>query len=161
MKIKFLFCLIVLSQLAFGSTKYKNWKLKNDFQTTKVFQNNQENSLYASIEQSKISSEKEYKDYLKDISKIQDEKKKTLSLIGVSDWKASKSKWIKIGKRSFFEVNGTYVDNSDDTVYFKEYHLVQDKSVVKVLFTTTQNKALKNNDINNFLDKVKLGEVNE
>lgn len=161
MKYKIVLCFILLTQFAFASTNFKNWNLKNDFQTTKVWQHKSDQSLYASLEQSNIPSEKEYKNFLKDIKKIQLEKKKTLGLIGVSDWTASKSSWVKVSNRDFFEVEGTYTDNFDETVHFKEFHFIKDKSVVKVLFTSTKNSALNKNEINAFLKKVKLGEVNE
>ena len=161
MNYKIVLCLLMLTQIAIASTNFNNWKLKNDFQTTKVWQHKNEELLYASLEQSKISSEKEYKDFLKDLKKIQVEKKKTLELIGVSDWIAKKSAWIKINNKEFFEVDGTYTDNFDETVYFKEFHLIEGTSVVKVLFTSTKNSALNKNEINAFLKKVKLGEVNE
>lgn len=145
-----------------ASLKLPDWNLRNDFASSKVWQHNKYKTFYVSIEQSAIPSEKEYFDFLKNPKTLAQNKADTLALIGVKNWKMEESSWKTISSKKFFEISGTYTDNFDELVYFKEYHFVSGKSVVKTLFTSTQKSQLDLSEaVYSFLSQVKLGIVNE
>lgn len=142
-----------------------SWKLKNNFTVSKVWQSLTDSNLYVSIEKNKVEDVAAYKNILKDkasLAKFEEEKKNILGLIGVSKWTASSKEWIKLSGRDFLKLQGTYEDNADETVHFREYHLVEDGKVLQILFTSTKKDSYTSlNDIEQFLKDVKMDVISE
>lgn len=136
------------------------WVLKNDFQSSKVWQHKKDSNLYVAIEKNKLEDKK---NYLKALEGTQDKAKSSiLDLIGVKNWKRTSGKWVTLSKRKFYQIEGTYTDNNDDTVYFREYHYILKDKVLKSVFTSVNKKSYsKEKDIKVFLKQVSMGDVVE
>jgi hypothetical protein len=165
MKQSVLFLIALMSTQLLAVTSTNSWKLKNNFTVSKVWQHTSDSSLYVSIEKTKIDDIAQYKSILNDKTKLaalEEEKKATLGLIGVKNWNAPTKAWTKVNGRDFLHLQGTYVDNSDETVFFKEYHLVENGNVLQILFTSTKKDSYTSQvDIEHFLKEVKMDVISE
>lgn len=165
MKRFFLLLIIILSVTAQAVTSTNAWKLKNNFTVSKVWQHVTDNSLYISVEKTKLDEISQYKNILSDktkLKKLEEEKKATLNLIGVKNWQAPVKEWTNISGRDFLQLQGTYVDNSDEMVHFREYHLIENGNVLQILFTSTKKDSFAlQNDIEHFLKAVKMDVISE
>jgi hypothetical protein len=162
MKIIIVLSLMMLAMSVQASTA---WKLKNNFSVSKVWQHAVDSKFYVSIEKTKLDDVNEYKDILKDkarLAKFDENKKSTLALIGVSKWSGDSKEWTKINGKDVLKIQGTYEDNSEEKVYFREYHLIEGGNVLQVLFTSTNNDSYASQkDIEDFLKDVKMDEIRE
>lgn len=150
MKYGSLVILLLFSITAFGSN---GWSLRSSDGDVKVFS---QNGLYVALEDNSIANEADYKKMLQ--SKDFKAKGHTLSLIGVSDWNVKSDGWNKIGSKKYFRFSGSYVDNSGDQTFFKEYHYVKGNKVRTYLFTSLDEAKLKNTTMTKFIeDKSKEG----
>lgn len=71
-------------------------------------------------------------------------KKKMLSFIGISKWKAGHYKWVKKSHWHELNVNGHYQDSSGQEIVFKEVHLFHPDKTIQILHT--RPAALKNGE---------------
>lgn len=163
----FFVAVFLVMSLGTSASASSSWKLKNNFAVSKVWQHASDSKLYVSIEKTKVDDSSQYKNMLKDkaaLASFEAHKKSLLGLIGVTKWSAPSKEWTKINGRDFLKIQGTYTDNSEETVFFKEFHLVEDGNVLQVLFTSTSNASYSitsQADIEQFLKEIKMDTISE
>mgnify|MGYP000704683295 CR=1 FL=1 len=160
MKTPLIMLLILMSLSSFAKFESKSWELKNNFKSSKVWKGTFTKSLYVAVEKNDIQDKKKY---LNDLEGSSDStKSKLLGLIGVSNWKRKTSKWKNFKNKKAFEIKGTYTDREEETVYFREYHILDNGTALKVVFTSVSAKSFKyEKEIASFINQISTTDIDE
>ena len=121
----------------------KTWKLKG-FKGVYISRTIKEIDAY-----DMLSTLKKGK-YIKEFDR---EKRKMLKIIGVSDWKTSQRRWLKIKGLDILEVSGTYIDSFKKRVLFIENHIFTRGRVIRFLYIRPFKTKVPSKDYRNFLNK--------
>lgn len=111
------------------------WKLSRDANGVKVWLLKNNSNVTGSLQRRKTLNKNKLgkikqEDFFK---RFENKKRRILSLIGVTNWKATKYDWSP-GTRQL-SVEGTYTDSSGLNVTFAEIHIFKNGETVQILHT--------------------------
>jgi len=87
--------------------------------------------------------------------KFESDKKRFLSLMGISHWKAKKYKWIKRKKYYELKVQGSYTNSSAENINFIEHHLFLKNHTYQILFTSPKRRKISRKISGHFVNQIK------
>ncbi len=92
------------------------------------------------------------------IEKLENDKKKMLSMMGISNWQVSKRSWKSNKSKKVLSLYGSYKDRNGNLVNFIEKHHYSKKMTHQALLTIVNKDALSfekslNSKLNLFLEK--------
>lgn len=122
------------SQLCFA-----NWSLKRKIDDISIYQSKNLTRLTVNYRSTKLKNKKFTKDLL---NKIKKDKEKMLAMIGVTDWKVDKTDLNKKNGVTNIKLAGSYVDSSQEKIYFVEYHYYSKSKRLQILLTNPKKRAL-------------------
>ena len=126
----FLISFFMVSEL-FASSIATDWKQTGDMNDVKVWLLKKNVDVTAAFQ---ISTSKEKTDWSKVeaqkfFKSFEENKRNSLSMVGITEWRAENYKWTKVPAGYELVVNGTYVDSQKNKVSFKETQIyTPDKS---------------------------------
>lgn len=126
--------------LAFATSS--DWIL-SDMEDSKVWLHKKNSNITGSLQTltrdepldwSKIDKRKFYQE-------LEASKKRSLSIVGVKDWKASQYKFETLDGNERLVIEGSYIDSAGVEVVFKEVHVFRLKETVQLLHTRPKEFA--------------------
>lgn len=153
-----LLSLILASSMVFAMSS--DWIL-SDMEDSKVWLHKKNSNITGSLQTltreepldwSKIDKRKFYQD-------LEASKKRSLSIVGVKDWKASQYKFENNEGTERLIIEGSYVDSAGVEVIFKEVHVFRLKETVQLLHTRPKELAQDKTFENDFFSFALPGSV--
>lgn len=131
--LRFIVTLMLFSSVAFASEwkqtsdmdDVKVWMLKSNPDVTAAFQTSIPKEK---IDWSKVDKENFFK-------KFESDKKRSLGIVGIKEWKATNYKWTKTQDGFELVVEGTYLDPSQQKTSFKETQFYKSQKTYQILNT--------------------------
>lgn len=132
----FLISFFMVSEL-FASSLQEEWKLTSNMDDVKVWLLKKNVDVTAAfqtsvpkekIDWSKVDEEKFFKSF-------EENKRRSLNIIGISEWKGSSYKWTKVPRGYELIVLGTYTDAQKQKVSFKETQIYTPEKSYQILNT--------------------------
>ena len=140
----------------YSNMSFAQWTLKRKYSDTSIYVSEHSTRLTVNY-RTTVPKEKQFSEDL--IKQIEKEKRKLLSLVGIREWKVTKSRVYKNKGQTRVKLFGSYLDHSGVKIYFFEYHFYTASKKLHLLLTNTSQAALKKdigiNNIRGF--KVKYG----
>ncbi|MCY4643709.1 MAG: hypothetical protein OXB88_03740 [Bacteriovoracales bacterium] len=129
--------LFVFSQICFAS-----WNLHKKYDDVSIYKSKKGTRLTVRSSASESRGEKFTKDLLK---KLKKDKEKMLAMIGVEDWKISKTNLKTTDGVTSVRLAGSYMDKTQKIVHFVEYHYYSNDKKLQLLLTN-RSKGLVERD---------------
>lgn len=125
------------------------WSVKREIGQITIWNSTLSSKLRGTSQLNKKKSElSKLKERAELLQEIQQKKQQALSLMGVSDWKASKSYWQK----NALIQEGDYIDKNQTKVYFEERHYFSDQRHIIILLTAESTPELERARASNFFE---------
>lgn len=123
----------------------KVWLLKSNVDVTAAFQTS---TPEEKIDWSKVEKENFFKSF-------EENKRNSLKLMGISNWKATSYKWTKVKNGYELVVLGSYTDSSKQNVSFKETQIYTEDKSYQILNTWPTSFASGEKISNEFVQNLK------
>ena len=146
-KVLILIHFLCLSSLALASSnEFESWNFLEKSKQFSLLQHKSLLNTYIAISKRYDESVSEFlqdKSQLK-LDQLISERRKAMSLVGVTQWKADKKEWIE--NLNIIKISGSYKDHKGIQVEFLEYHSYQPKEVLQILLTTPNISSIKDTE---------------
>ena len=123
----------------FSEPSFAAWTLRRSYNDVSIYTS--ENSTRLSVNYS--PTKKKQKRFTKKLLKrVKKEKERMLQIIGVTDWQIDRQDLNVENGVTSIVMTGSYVDSSQDRVYFTEYHYYSDSKKLQILLTNNNKDSL-------------------
>lgn len=135
-------CLVFIFALfPFCAFSVDGWILKKKYEDTAIYLS--ANGVRLTVRQSRTEKIKPEKINVDFIQKIEQDKKRLLESIGVTNWNLKKTSIVKKTKnKTVLKLFGSYNDPSGEQTYFVEYHHYNPSRKLQILLTHPHKKQL-------------------
>ncbi|MDC1175067.1 hypothetical protein OAT67_06715, partial [Bacteriovoracaceae bacterium] len=155
-KIKIFIFLIIFSSLSIVSmASQQNWILKRNIDNVKTYKFLNQKNVFGTYQILKQSTQiKQTKLGLKKLIKeISTKKRKTLSYIGISNWKIDRYEFNKTKNQII--MYGSYKDPSQNIINFREEHKYRETNTIQILITWPSSFKISSQITMDLLNQIK------
>ena len=137
---KILKTLLITTFVLSSTSAFASWNLKREYGDTIIYSSPNSTRLTLSYRTTAPKDKKFSKDLL---NRLEKDKRELLALIGITNWKVTKSDIKKEKKNTYITFEGSYLDNAGKMTYFVEYHFYASDKTLQILLTNKNLKKLK------------------
>ena len=143
--VEILVLLVLLIHATEAVSSQSNWILKRKYGDASIYTSHNKTRL--TVKYKTATSKKGRKNFsVEFVKKLERDKKKLLSLIGIKDWKVDKTQISNQYRAQNIILKGSYVDNSGAKIYFMERHVYFPAKNIQILMAN-KDEALLATDI--------------
>ena len=129
-----------------------DWSLTGNYDDNSVYKSENDTRLVASYNSVQFESKKITKNLIETLAK---EKEKMLGMMGITAWQVDKTNLEKRGDVTHVRLDGSYVDSSQEKVFFIEYHYYSDTKKLQLLLTNGEKSSLDKDAVYSNLKKIR------
>ena len=119
------------------------WKFKKN---PKIMGTLQSKKRQKALEWNSVKSKKVFEN-------VAETKRRTLSLIGITNWSADNYSWNKRGKHHELIIEGTYTDPQTKKISFREHHLFFPRETYQIVIVSPAGEQQSREIFNDFVQR--------
>ena len=131
---------LIIAFMLSSASAFASWSLKKEYGDTTIYVSPNSTRLTLSY---RTTAPKEKKFSKELLNKLEKEKRELLTIIGIKNWKVTRSDIKKEKKNTHITFEGSYLDSSGKMTYFAEYHFYASTKKLQILLTNDNLKKLK------------------